>query len=80
MASSSTAQLTAKQQQIVEYLDSALESRTYFKSRQIANDLDLSTKEVGANITALIGTVDDLTIERWGYSTSTTWKITHDEC
>lgn len=67
--------LTDKQRRIREYLLKHAETQTYFKSRLIGDDLDLSPKEVGANITALAEYDAELQIERWGYSSSTTWKV-----
>ncbi len=42
--------LSDKQRRILEYLRSNAGDQTYFKSRLIADDLDLSAKEVGANM------------------------------
>ena len=75
MRSAVSPNLTAKQQKILHYLREQAESRTYFKSRLIGEDLGLSPKEVGANMTALTETEIDLDIEKWGYSSSTTWKV-----
>jgi len=67
--------LTAKQHRILEYLRSRAADRTYFKSRLIAADLDMTAKEVGANMTALLRADLDLAIEKWGYSSGTTWRV-----
>ncbi|MEF8779920.1 MAG: hypothetical protein V5A46_04515 [Haloferacaceae archaeon] len=64
-----------KQRRIYEYLRSNADERTYFKSRLIAEELDLSAKEVGANIRAVREVNTDLTIEKWGYSSGTTWMV-----
>ena len=50
--------------------------RTYFKSRRIADDLGMSAKEVGANIRSIRAGDPDLTVEKWGYSSGTTWRVT----
>jgi hypothetical protein len=68
--------LTPKQRRILEYLRDQVASETYFKSRLIGAELDLSAKEVGSNMRALAGADHDLDIERWGYSSSTTWQVT----
>ena len=68
--------LTDKQQRILGYLREAVDSQTYFKSRLIADELGLSAKEVGANMTPLVEGDVDLTIEKWGYSSGTTWMVT----
>lgn len=67
--------LNAKQTRILEYLRARAPEQTYFKSRNIAADLELSAKEVGTNMPALCDQATDLSIEKWGYSSSTTWKV-----
>jgi DNA-binding MarR family transcriptional regulator len=68
--------LTDKQQRILQYLRERGETKTYFKSRLIGEALGLSAKEVGANMTAIEDGDFDVTVERWGYSSGTTWKVT----
>ncbi|MGQ4555807.1 DUF7123 family protein [Halobellus sp. GM3] len=76
-ASTTTApDLSEKQRRILRYLRSNVDQRTYFKSRLIAEDLGLSAKEVGANMRALLDGEVGLTVEKWGYSSGTTWKVT----
>jgi hypothetical protein len=70
------ADLSDKQQRILEYLREKGQTKTYFKSRLIGEALGLSAKEVGANMTAIEDGAFDLTVERWGYSSGTTWKVT----
>ena len=70
------ADLTDKQQRILAYLREQVDSQTYFKSRLIAEELGLSAKEVGANMTPLVEGEVDLSIEKWGYSSGTTWMVT----
>lgn len=72
---STDAALTEKQRRIRRYLLDRADSKTYFKSRLIGDDLGLSPKEVGANISALAEQESELRIEPWGYSSSTTWKV-----
>lgn len=67
--------LSSKQQRILAYLKANVEDKTYFKSRLIASDLGLSAKEVGANMPAVAAATAELTIEKWGYSSSTTWQV-----
>ncbi|MCG1002237.1 MULTISPECIES: hypothetical protein [Halobacterium] len=67
--------LTPKQRRILEYLRDHADDRTYFKSRLIGDELDLSAKEVGANMPAIETGEFDVDVERWGYSSSTTWKV-----
>ncbi len=64
------------QEQIVLYLRTALQKgKYYFKSKYIARDLGLSSKEVGTNMAILAEICEDLTIVRWSYSNSTTWMV-----
>ena len=74
--SQATTDLSAKQRRILQYLRTEAGERTYFKSRLIANDLGLSAKEVGANMRAILDGEFDITVEKWGYSSGTTWKVT----
>ncbi len=69
-------QLTAKQQRILNYLREQSDSQTYFKSRLIADELGMTAKEVGANMTPLVEGDIDLSVEKWGYSSGTTWMVT----
>ena len=65
------------QQKILWYLYGNLShGQHYFKSKYIANDLGLSSKEVGTNLGILSDICDDLKITRWSYSHSTTWMVT----
>ncbi|MFW5900352.1 MAG: DUF7123 family protein [Halodesulfurarchaeum sp.] len=68
--------LTPKQRRILTYLRERVPSNTYFKSRLIGEELDLSAKEVGANMKAIARAEHGLEIEQWGYSSSTTWQVT----
>ena len=75
-ATSVDGELTAKQRRILRYLREQVDDQTYFKSRLIADELGMSAKEVGANMTPLIEGDVDLTVEKWGYSSGTTWMVT----
>ncbi|MFB6109642.1 MAG: hypothetical protein ABEJ60_02055 [Halodesulfurarchaeum sp.] len=68
--------LTPKQRRILGYLRERVPQETYFKSRLIGEELDLSAKEVGTNMQAVAEAARELDIERWGYSSSTTWQVT----
>lgn len=70
------AELTDKQQRILAYLRREARTQTYFKSRLIGEALDLSAKEVGANMRAIQNGPVDVDVEKWGYSSGTTWKVT----
>jgi len=75
----SQGELSEKQRQILDYLRANAEDQTYFKSRLIAEEVGLSAKEVGTNMTALVDTDVGPTVEKWGYSSSTTWQVTVNE-
>ena len=75
-ATTDVAELTDKQARILAYLREEAATRTYFKSRLIAEDLDMTAKEVGANMTPLCEGEFDLSVEKWGYSSGTTWMVT----
>jgi DNA-binding MarR family transcriptional regulator len=74
--SAEMAKLSEKQHRILEFLRNAADEQTYFKSRLIADELDMSPKEVGTNMTALERGEFEITVEKWGYSSSTTWMVT----
>ncbi|MFA9425352.1 MULTISPECIES: DUF7123 family protein [Natronorubrum] len=75
MSTAMAADLTSKQRQILQYLRDNAGTKTYFKSRLIGQELGMTAKEVGSNITALQNGNLDVEIEKWGYSSSTTWKV-----
>lgn len=77
-AGDSPGQLTTKQREILDYLRKHADSRMYFKSRLIGDDLGLSAKEVGANMAAIVETDTELDVEKWGYSSGTTWMVTQN--
>jgi len=68
--------LSAKQARILRYLRENAADKTYFKSRLIAEELDLSAKEVGANMSAVAEAAAEIDVEKWGYSSGTTWMVT----
>ncbi|WP_336136103.1 DUF7123 family protein [Natronomonas amylolytica] len=68
--------LSEKQRRILSYLREKGQMKTYFKSRLIGEELGLSAKEVGTNMTAICEGDFDVDVEKWGYSSGTTWKVT----
>ncbi len=70
-----TQDLTDKQRRILAYLREKGQTKTYFKSRLIGEELGLSAKEVGANMTAICEGDFEIEVEKWGYSSGTTWKV-----
>jgi hypothetical protein len=75
-ATKSVPGLSEKQHRILQYLEANVEEQTYFKSRLIADELGLSAKEVGPNMKAIQEGDFDVSVEKWGYSSSTTWMVT----
>ncbi|MEZ3115333.1 hypothetical protein RYH80_05290 [Halobaculum sp. MBLA0147] len=75
-AQTGTGELTQKQRRILAHLREHAAEQTYFKSRLIAEELDLTAKEVGANMTAIRDGDFDVDVEKWGYSSGTTWMVT----
>ena len=75
-AAADTPTLSDKQHDILQYLRANADEQTYFKSRLIADELGMSAKEVGTNMTAIAEGEFDISVEKWGYSSSTTWMVT----
>jgi len=75
-ASQNAPGLSEKQRRILTYLKEHVADQTYFKSRLIADDLGMSAKEVGTNMTAIQDGNFEVSVEKWGYSSSTTWMVT----
>ncbi|WP_435335362.1 DUF7123 family protein [Haloarchaeobius sp. TZWWS8] len=74
-SSAATLDLSDKQRRILNYLREKGQMKTYFKSRLIGEELGMTAKEVGTNMTAIQNGDFDVTVEKWGYSSSTTWKV-----
>ncbi|EMA58078.1 DUF7123 family protein [Halorubrum lipolyticum] len=55
--------------------EEAADGETYFKAKFIADDVDLSPKEIGALIVQLQRSSRDLEIEKWSYTGATTWRV-----
>jgi hypothetical protein len=52
------------------------EGEQYFKSRFIAEDLEMSAQEIGAAFKKLSERNSRLEVEPWSYSSGTTWRVT----
>jgi hypothetical protein len=74
-AQAADTRLSEKQRRILEYLQTHAGEQTYFKSRLIGEELGLSAKEVGTNMSAIAEGEHGLDVEKWGYSSSTTWMV-----
>ena len=51
----------------------------YFKSKFVADDLDMTPSQVGTLVDRLQGSATGLDIERWAYTNATTWRVTPAE-
>ena len=67
----------SKADRLERYLRRQVEAgERYFKSRFIAEDLELSAQEIGAAFKKLSERSSQLQIEPWSYSSGTTWRVT----
>lgn len=77
---SQTAQpsVSSKQERLERYLreKAITDGELYFKSKFIAEEVGLSPKEIGALMVKLRDSVSDLDIEKWSYTSATTWHVT----
>lgn len=77
--SSGSSSYNKKQEILLEYLNEKIDDgQVYFKSRFIADDLDLSPNEVGKNMMMIAEECDDLNIQKWSRTSATTWKVEKD--
>ena len=68
---------SSKRDRLERYLHRrAAEGEFYFKSKFIAGDVGLSTKEIGALIPELRQSAATVEIEEWAYANATTWRVT----
>ncbi|WP_101294189.1 DUF7123 family protein [Halegenticoccus soli] len=66
----------SKEERLKQYLaEKAQDGELYFKSKFIADEVGLSPKEIGALMVKLRDSATDLTIEKWSYTSATTWRI-----
>jgi CRP-like cAMP-binding protein len=66
----------SKEDRLKQYLTSKAEDGEYFfKSKFIAEDVGLSPKEIGALMVKLRDSATDIVIEKWSYTSATTWRI-----
>ncbi|MFB6078201.1 MAG: hypothetical protein ABEJ80_04405 [Halarchaeum sp.] len=75
-AQPSTDDAPDKESRLRTYLrEKAADGELYFKSKFIADEVGLSAKEIGALMVKLSDTAEDLTIEKWSYTSATTWRV-----
>jgi len=67
---------TEEERRILDHLrESARRGQRYFRSKNIAEALGLTAKQVGVRLPRLAEKSEDVEIEKWGRSRSTTWKV-----
>lgn len=72
-------ELSDEDRQILRHLrERSEEGDRYFRARGIADAVGLSAKQVGVRLGKLREVADDLVIEPWGRSRSTTWHVRPD--
>jgi len=66
----------SKEERLKHYLaEKARDGELYFKSKFIADEVGLSPKEIGALMVKLSKSSTDLEIEKWSYTSATTWRV-----
>lgn len=70
-------EISEEDRQILDYLrESVSRGQSYFRAKNIADQLGLSSKQVGARLPRLAEETDEVDIEKWGRARSTTWRVT----
>jgi DNA-binding Lrp family transcriptional regulator len=70
-------ELSEEDQRILEDLRERVGTgESYVRAKQIAEQIGLSAKQVGVRLPKLAEKSDDVDIEKWGRSKSTTWRVT----
>ncbi|AWB27754.1 DUF7123 family protein [Halococcoides cellulosivorans] len=66
----------SKERRLKDYLErKARDGELYFKSKFIADEVGLSPKEIGALMVKLSDSATTLEIEKWSYTSATTWRV-----
>ena len=66
----------SKEERLKAFLAGKVEDgELYFKSKFIADEVGLSPKEIGALMVKLKDSAGELEIEKWSYTSATTWRI-----
>ena len=67
---------SSKEDRLKSFLtEKASDGEMYFKSKFIADEVGLSPKEIGALMVKLKDSATDLQVEKWSYTSATTWRI-----
>jgi hypothetical protein len=67
----------SKEEKLKRFLERKVEEsgELYFKSKFIADEVGLSPKEIGALMVKLKDSATDIEVEKWSYTSATTWRI-----
>ncbi|MFW6435053.1 MAG: DUF7123 family protein [Halovenus sp.] len=66
----------SKEERLRSYLkQKAADGEMYFKSKFIADEVGLSPKEIGALMVKLKDSATDIEVEKWSYTSATTWRV-----
>ena len=66
----------SKEDRLKSFLkEKASDGEMYFKSKFIADEVGLSPKEIGALMVKLKESATDLEVEKWSYTSATTWRV-----
>jgi CRP-like cAMP-binding protein len=66
----------SKEERLKAYLTrKAQDGEMYFKSKFIADEVGLSPKEIGALMVKLRDSAPHLEVEKWSYTSATTWRV-----
>ena len=69
-------EFTEEERRILAYLcEKAASGERYFRSKNIAEALGLSPKQVGVRLPKLAEKSEEVDIEKWGRARSTTWRV-----
>ncbi|PSQ36767.1 hypothetical protein BRD05_02110 [Halobacteriales archaeon QS_9_70_65] len=76
MSATTDASTESKESRLRTYLrQRAEDGEVYVKGKFIADDVGLSPKEIGALMVKLRDSAGDLEIEKWSYTSATTWRV-----
>ncbi|MFB6189650.1 MAG: hypothetical protein ABEI57_07175 [Halapricum sp.] len=66
-----------KKERLLSYLRerAAADGELYFKSKFIADEVGLSPKEIGGLMVKLTDSATDIEVEKWSYTSATTWRV-----
>ncbi len=75
-ATTTPSQESSKEERLCAFLErKATDGEMYFKGKFIADEVGLSPKEIGALMVKLKDSAADLQIEKWSYTSATTWRV-----